>query len=100
MKHFLIEIQYTAPFEIIAEILPAHRVFLQGGYDNGLLLCSGPMVPKTGGVVIARASDKAEIEDFFSNDPYLLNNAATYHFIEFEPVKRQNFLEAWVTDKT
>ena len=98
MKHFMIEILYSAPFEIIAEILPVHRAFLQGGYDKGMLLCSGPMVPKTGGVVIARASDKQEIEDFFSNDPYFLNNAATYRFVEFEPVKRQDFLEDWVSD--
>lgn len=95
MKHFMIEIKYTAPFEQIAEILPAHRAFLQSGYEKGLLLCSGPMVPKTGGVVIARASEIKDIEDFFSVDPYLLNNAATYRYVEFEPVKRQSFLEDW-----
>jgi uncharacterized protein YciI len=98
MKHFMIEIQYTAPMEKIAEILPVHRAFLQTGYEKGWLLCSGPMVPKSGGVVIARAPEKQDIEDFFSNDPYLLNNAATYRFVEFEPVKRQGFLEEWINN--
>ena len=98
MKHFLIEIQYTAPMEKIAEILPSHRAFLQTGYEKGWLLCSGPMVPKSGGVVIARAPEKLDIENFFSDDPYLLNQAATYRFVEFEPVKRQNFLEDWINN--
>ncbi len=29
MKHFLVDIQYTAPIEKIDEILPHHRAFLQ-----------------------------------------------------------------------
>jgi uncharacterized protein YciI len=98
MKHFMIEIQYTAAAEQIANILPAHRAFLQGGYEKEMLLCSGPMVPKTGGIVIARASDQKEIEEFFSADPYLLNKAASYRIVEFEPVKRQAFLEPWISN--
>jgi len=93
----MIEILYTAPLEVIAEILPAHRAFLQEGYEKGLLLCSGPMVPKTGGVVIARAPKKKDIEEFFSDDPYNLNKAATYRYVEFEPVKHQNFLKEWIS---
>lgn len=96
MKHFLIEITYTASPEKIADILPAHRQFLQSGYEQGLLLMSGPMLPKTGGVVIARAQTLDDIQTFFKYDPYLANQAATYRFVEFDPVKRQTFLEDWV----
>ncbi|OJX38398.1 MAG: hypothetical protein BGO78_10405 [Chloroflexi bacterium 44-23] len=96
MKHFFIEITYTVPAETIAHITPAHRHFLQGGYDQGLLLMSGPMNSKTGGVVIARAATLDDIQAFFSFDPYLANQAATYRFVEFDPLKRQPFLEDWV----
>lgn len=96
MKHFLIEITYTASAEKIAEILPAHRLFLQGGYDQGMLLMSGPMLPKTGGVVIARAQSVDDLQAFFEFDPYMANNAATYRFVEFDPVKFQPFLKDWV----
>ena len=96
MKHFLIEIQYTAPPEIIAGILADHRAFLQIGYDQGWLLMSGPMNPKTGGIVIARAPSLEEIQTYFLNDPYGQNQAATYRFVEFDPIKRQPVLEDWV----
>ena len=39
----------------LAEIRPLHRAFLKRGYEQGLLLCSGPMNPLTGGMVVARA---------------------------------------------
>lgn len=96
MKHFLVDIQYTAPIEKIDEILPKHRAFLQIGYDQGYLLCSGPKNPRVGGVIIARAESEEELRKFFLLDPYQQQNAAQYIFIEFNPVKFQPFLEKWV----
>lgn len=96
MKHFLVDIQYTAPIEIIDEILPRHRAFLQVGYDQGYLLCSGPKNPRVGGIVIARAESEEVLRNFFLTDPYQQQNAAHYTFIEFNPVKFQPFLEKWV----
>lgn len=99
MKHFVVEIQYTVPLEIIDQIVSDHRLFLQSGYDRGWLLCSGPLVPKTGGVVIARAPSKNDLETFFQDDPYFINGAASYRFTEFNPVKHQSFLEGWITNQ-
>ena len=39
------------------------------------------------------------IEEFFNDDPYLVHQAAEYTFVEFNPVKRQPFLEAWITSE-
>jgi uncharacterized protein YciI len=96
MKHFIIEIIYTIPLDAITEITPAHREYLQIGYDTGMLLLSGPQVPRTGGIVIGRAETKEQIVAFFEKDPYQLNGAAKYRFIEFNPGKRQPFLEDWI----
>lgn len=97
MLHFVIEITYTAPLAEIDRVLPAHRAFLQTGYDRGWLLASGPQNPRTGGIIIARAPSRAELETFFRDDPYQQAKAALYRFVEFNPVKRQPLLEAWVT---
>ncbi len=96
MKHFIIHVKYTAPLARIDEILPAHRKFLQSGYDKGLLLFSGPMNPRTGGIVAARAGSLDEIKIFFEDDPYVKNNAAEYSFFEFDPVMFQSILEKWI----
>jgi uncharacterized protein YciI len=96
MKHFVVDIHYLVPVEQLADILPAHRAFLQTGYNKGILLLSGPKEPRTGGLVIARSESLEEIQDFFSHDPYHLNNVATHSFIEFNPVLRQTWLDDWV----
>lgn len=95
MKHFIIIITYTAPIEEINKVVGNHREFLQKGYDSNHLLMSGPQNPKSGGIVLARGTSKDELVDFFSQDPYKINQLAEYRFIEFNPVKHQPFMSDW-----
>lgn len=96
MKHFIVIITYTASLDKIDEILPKHREFLQKGYNKGMLLFSGPRNPRVGGIAAAKAESIEEIENFFNSDPYKLYKAAEYEFIEFDPVKHQDFLKDWI----
>jgi len=96
MKHFLIDIVFTAPWEQVEKVVPAHREYLQKGYDQQLLLLSGPKNPRTGGIVIGRAESLEAIQAFFKSDPYALEGVAKHVITEFNPVKRQAIVEAWV----
>lgn len=96
MKHFLILINYIVPLEKIEEVLPMHREFLKSQYEKGICLFSGPRVPRTGGIIAARAESIDKAKEIFSQDPYLLNNVAEHEYIEFNPVNKQEFLEAWI----
>jgi uncharacterized protein YciI len=97
MKHFLVEITYTVAMTVLEPVVPDHRAFLQTGYDKGWLLMSGPMNPRTGGIVIARSPAVDDLREFFRHDPYAARGFASYRFVEFDPVKRQTFLEDWIT---
>lgn len=96
MKHFVVDIQYLVPVEQLADVLPAHRAFLQTGYDKGILLLSGPKEPRTGGLVVARSESLEDLREFFSHDPYYLTKLVVHTFTEFNPVLRQTWLEDWV----
>ena len=96
MKHFLIFIHYLESVEKIDEIRPRHSEFLDKGYKDGIVLFSGPLVPRTGGLIAARGETAEGVKEFFSNDPYQKEKAARYEFIEFEPVHYQEFLKDWV----
>jgi uncharacterized protein YciI len=95
MRHFIIEISYTAPLAAIDAAVTAHRQFLQRGYDDGLLLMSGPKTPRVGGIVIARAESVERLESFFADDPYRSQGLAQYRFVEFTPVKYRDLLDEW-----
>lgn len=97
MQHFIVHITYRIPMEQLGELVPRHRAFLQTGYERGWLLMSGPAADRSGGWVVCRAPSLAELQAFFTADPYLTEQVADHAYIEFNPVKRQEFLEDWVT---
>ena len=86
MKYFLINLTYTVPLEKVQEITPEHRAYLKTNYDAGILLFSGPRVPRTGGVLFAKAEDTSVIEEMITNDPFKTKEIAEYEVIEIAPV--------------
>jgi uncharacterized protein YciI len=95
MKHFIVEATYLVPLEKIREATPRHRAFLQRGYDAGLFLCSGPQDPPVGGFLVARAGSKEDLEAMFAEEPFYAEKLARFTFREFNPVKRQPWMESW-----
>jgi uncharacterized protein YciI len=96
MKHFIVQVNYLVPFEQFGDAAAAHLSFLKQGYQRGLLLFSGPLVPRTGGLAVARASSVEELDRFFDADPYRVHGLAEQKFIEFDPVLWQDFLKDWI----
>ena len=90
---FIIQLRYRAPLAEIDRYLQSHREFLDYYYKQGLLIASGPLRPRTGGIIIAATTDKTYLETIFKEDPYSLADIAEYHFIEFTPVKHCDALK-------
>lgn len=97
MKHFIVEFSYTVDADNISHLAEEHKSFLQEGYEKGWLLMSGPIVPKTGGMIIARNKSVDDLREYFRRDPYAIKGLAKYRFVEFVPVKHQNLLESWAS---
>jgi uncharacterized protein YciI len=96
MKHFLLEGEYLVPFEQLAELVPAHRAFLQKGYDAGFFLCSGPQVPARGGFLLARAESLARLQEILAEEPFTKARKMRFcRITEFNPVQHQPFLKDW-----
>jgi uncharacterized protein YciI len=84
---FIISITYTKPMTEIDGLLSAHRKFLNEQYENGMFLLSGRKVPRSGGVIIADAPNRADIEAVIQLDPFYAAGVAEYEIIEFVPSK-------------
>ena len=97
MQTFIINLQFTQPFDTFGDVVPAHRAFLQAGYDQGLLLMSGPKQDKTGGIIVARAESEPRLRELMNQDPYLIHGLAHHEFIPFSAAKRAPLIEEWAT---
>lgn len=83
---FLIKITYTKPLDRVEPFVAPHREFLKQGYEKNYLVVSGPQNPRVGGIIISQLKNREQVEAFFKQDPYQINNVADYEIIEFNPV--------------
>lgn len=93
---FVVLVTYKKPLERVEQYLVAHRAFLDRGYQEQLLIASGPRVPRTGGILLSQCNERAVLETFLSQDPFLLQGIAEYEVIEFTPVKAHPNFQVFV----
>lgn len=82
---FVILVNYQRPLDEVDALVPAHHAFLQRYYDSGVFLLSGRREPRDGGIILARADSRAELERIVSEDPFGQQGLATYTIHEFLP---------------
>jgi len=97
MKFFFLKGQHLVPFEQRDQaLIAAHRQFLQQGYDKGHFLLSGPTIPPTGGVLVARADSLEQLNELLAEEPFCEAGLMRFSkIIEFSPVQHQPILNDW-----
>jgi len=92
---FIVALAYTAPLARIDEFLEGHRAFLAEQYARGLFLMSGRKEPRDGGIIVAHAASRAELETVLRDDPFHQAGVARYEITEFVPTMTAEALAAY-----
>jgi uncharacterized protein YciI len=80
---FVVVITYTSPLPEIDRLMREHVAFLEECYRGGLFLASGRQVPRTGGVILATAPSREDLEEIMGHDPFVHEKVATFEILEF-----------------
>jgi uncharacterized protein YciI len=91
---FILSLTYIRPLEEVDAVLAAHVEWLKAGYATGVFLASGRKVPRDGGIILARADSRAEIERMAALDPFATSGVARYEITEFTASMTAPGLEA------
>lgn len=84
---FVIYGSYIKPIEEVERVLPLHLAYLDKLNNEGILICSGPMKPRTGGVILLDLDSRDKVDEILKNDPYYIERIVNYTIIEFSPTK-------------
>jgi uncharacterized protein YciI len=77
----LMIVRYRRPIAEIEAATEAHRAYLRTLQAQGILLASGPMDPRNGGVILFRVQDAnplADLDAIRDGDPFFQQGLATY----------------------
>ena len=77
-------IRYRRPLEEVVEVTDQHRSYLKELKAEGILLASGPMDPRTGGILLLRVPDddvNGTLDRVRDGDPYVTFGLAQYELM-------------------
>ena len=93
---FIINITYIKPMEEVEKYLTEHRTHLDKYYKSNNFICSGRRNPPTGGVILCNAKGIKEVEAIVAEDPFKINEIASYDIVEFHPTKYAEAFKVFV----
>lgn len=91
---FVIELSYQAELSEIDAAMSAHVSFLKKHYAAGRFLVSGRKIPRDGGIILALADSREELEAIVQADPFVSRGLADYRIIEFRASQRADSIDA------
>ena len=90
---FVIELVYTAALPEIDAHMAAHVRFLKKYYAAGNFLVSGRKIPRDGGIILAVADSRQQIEAIVEEDPFHRHGLADFRIIEFRASQRADDIQ-------
>jgi uncharacterized protein YciI len=90
---FVIELVYKVALTEIDARMAEHVRFLKKHYASGNFLVSGRKIPRDGGIILAVARNRREIEDIIKADPFVAHGLAEVRIIEFRASQRASDIQ-------
>lgn len=91
---YIVVLAYRHSLAAVDRHLPAHRAFLARHYRAGHFILSGPLEPRTGGAILARAPDRATLDRWLLDDPFHRHGVARYTVLCWAPTLRADAIPA------
>src|SRR5580765_896124 len=80
---FIVNLNYIVPLDQLDLHMAAHVKFLQEYYKKNVFVASGRKVPRTGGIILALAKSKEDVEQIMHEDPFYKYKLAEFTITEF-----------------
>lgn len=90
---YIVNLTYKVSLEAVDNYLDNHVAYLNEQYQLGNFHASGRKVPRTGGIILSKMSDKNELLKIIAKDPFKINDLADDEITEFIPTKTCQELE-------
>jgi uncharacterized protein YciI len=91
---FVLLLTYVKPLPEVDALMRDHVAWLKEHYAAGRFVVSGRRIPRTGGVILARGDDRAEIEALAATDPFVRGGVATCEVVQFRASQTAPGLDA------
>lgn len=90
---FIILLRFSANRDQAGRHMPAHRDWIQQGFDDGAFLLVGGIQPQSGGAILAQADTLAAIQERVARDPFVTEGVVQAEIVEVAPARTDGRLD-------
>jgi len=96
---YIVDLTYIVPLETLDAHMPEHMKFLRKYYAQNTFVASGRKVPRTGGIILALAASREQLETILAEDPFFVHKLAEFRITEFQTSQHHPDLKKLLTRK-
>jgi uncharacterized protein YciI len=93
---FAVVLKFSANKALAPKFMEGHNAWIKRGFDDGVFLLTGSLLPSAGGVVLAHNVSRASLEARVNEDPFVREEVVSADILEVAPGRvdeRLDFLE-------
>jgi uncharacterized protein YciI len=84
---FIVLLRFSANKARARELMDGHNAWLRRGFDDGVFLLAGSLLPSQGGGILAHATSRSELESRIGADPFVAEDVVQAEIHEIAPAR-------------
>ena len=96
---YIIDLNYIVPLPQLDSHMADHVKFLKKYYKLNVFVASGRKVPRTGGIILALADSREDLDKIIAEDPFFTHHLAEFKVTEFLTSQYHSALKGLVTGR-
>ncbi len=82
---FVVILKFSTNKAQAAQFMDGHKEWIKCGFDDGIFLLTGSLMPNQGGAIVAHNTSMAELQGRVNEDPFVAEDVVTADIIEIIP---------------
>lgn len=79
---FVVTLRFAANKAKASQFMEGHNAWIRQGFDDGIFLLTGSLVPGVGGIVVAHNTSRADLDARIGRDPFVVEGVVIAEILE------------------
>ncbi len=84
---FVVLLKFSGNKAQASQFMEGHKAWIKRGFDDGVFLLAGSLLPGSGGAILAHNASLSELQGRVNNDPFVAKNVVTAEILDIAPSK-------------
>jgi len=84
---FIVLLEFSGNKDAAAQFAEGHKAWLQRGFDDGVFLLAGSILPRAGGAIVAYNTALADLQARVGEDPFVTQDVVAAKVLEIAPAR-------------